>query len=149
MKHRRVDADESVKLSRTILRKVLEEKHAILSADAGSDVRIWARRPEVAKEINTDRTNREYLADVVLPPGVRATTDAAEALDGVTTVLLAVPSQKLRANIEQWTSLIDPGATLVSLAKGIEHVAFDRSGFRYHGRIKALADAAREAGLKF
>ncbi len=36
-----------------------------------------------------------------------------------------------------------------ALAAGIEAVAFDRSGFRYHGRIKALADAAREAGLKF
>lgn len=35
------------------------------------------------------------------------------------------------------------------LAVGVEAVAFDRSGFRYHGRIKALADAAREAGLKF
>ncbi len=34
-------------------------------------------------------------------------------------------------------------------AKGIDTVAFDRSGFRYHGRVKALADAAREAGLKF
>ena len=34
-------------------------------------------------------------------------------------------------------------------AAGIEQVAFDRSGFRYHGRVKALADAAREAGLKF
>ncbi len=33
-------------------------------------------------------------------------------------------------------------------AKGIDEVAFDRSGFKYHGRIKALADAAREAGLK-
>jgi large subunit ribosomal protein L18 len=32
---------------------------------------------------------------------------------------------------------------------GIDQVAFDRAGFRYHGRIKALADAAREAGLKF
>jgi large subunit ribosomal protein L18 len=34
-------------------------------------------------------------------------------------------------------------------AAGIESVAFDRSGYRYHGRVKALADAAREAGLQF
>ncbi len=34
-------------------------------------------------------------------------------------------------------------------AAGVESVAFDRSGFKYHGRIKALADAAREGGLKF
>lgn len=33
--------------------------------------------------------------------------------------------------------------------KGITQVAFDRAGFRYHGRVKALADAAREAGLRF
>ena len=36
-----------------------------------------------------------------------------------------------------------------ALAAGVDSVAFDRSGFRFHGRIKALADAAREAGLKF
>lgn len=36
-----------------------------------------------------------------------------------------------------------------ALSKGISVVAFDRSGFKYHGRVKALADAAREKGLKF
>jgi large subunit ribosomal protein L18 len=34
-------------------------------------------------------------------------------------------------------------------ARGVEQVAFDRAGFKYHGRVKALAEAAREAGLKF
>ena len=43
------------------------------------------------------------------------------------------------------------GATLAQRAKdaGIDAVVFDRNGFRFHGRVKALADAAREAGLKF
>lgn len=43
------------------------------------------------------------------------------------------------------------GKVLAEKAKsaGIESVAFDRSGFKYHGRVKALADAARESGLKF
>ncbi|MEM6394615.1 MAG: 50S ribosomal protein L18 [Planctomycetota bacterium] len=43
------------------------------------------------------------------------------------------------------------GSDVASQAKaaGVESVAFDRNGFRYHGRVKALADAAREGGLKF
>ncbi|MBI3216435.1 MAG: NAD(P)-dependent glycerol-3-phosphate dehydrogenase [Mycobacterium sp.] len=89
-------------------------------ADAGNDVRLWSRRPEVADEINTTRRNTGYLGDVELSAKVRATTDAAEALAGVTTVLLGVPAQSLRANLESWAPLLERNATLVSLAKGIE-----------------------------
>jgi glycerol-3-phosphate dehydrogenase (NAD(P)+) len=89
-------------------------------AEAGSEVRLWARRAEVADEINATHVNTPYLLGVTLPGAIRATTDAAEALDGLTTVLLAVPSQSLRANLEGWRGLIADGATLVSLAKGIE-----------------------------
>ena len=89
-------------------------------ADAGSDVRLWARRQDVEHEVNSAHTNSRYLGAITLPDTVRATTDPASALDGVTTVLLGVPSQMLRTNLEAWRAHIAPGATLVSLAKGIE-----------------------------
>lgn len=89
-------------------------------ADAGGEVRMWARRPEVADEINTSRTNSGYLPGVVLPAGIGATADAGEALDGVSTVLLGVPAQELRSNLQSWCGHIADDATLVSLAKGIE-----------------------------
>ena len=89
-------------------------------ADAGNSVTLWARRPEIAEEINADHRNRRYLGDTELPAEVRATSDPAKALVGMTTVLLAVPSQVMRANLTEWTDLIDDDATLVSLAKGIE-----------------------------
>jgi glycerol-3-phosphate dehydrogenase (NAD(P)+) len=89
-------------------------------ADAGNDVRLWTRRPELADEINGTRRNSGYLGDVELPAGIRATSDPADALQGACTVLLAVPSQTLRGNLEGWRGYIGDDATLVSVAKGIE-----------------------------
>lgn len=89
-------------------------------ADAGNSVTLWARRPEVAAEVNDTHRNSGYLAEVDLPKTIHATADAAEALAGACTVVLGVPAQSLRSNLERWTGLIDDGATLVSLAKGIE-----------------------------
>jgi glycerol-3-phosphate dehydrogenase (NAD(P)+) len=89
-------------------------------ADAGNDVTLWSRRRELADEINNTHRNPEYLGDVGLPTSVRATSDAGEALTGACTVLLAVPSQTLRANLTDWAGLLADDVTLVSLAKGIE-----------------------------
>jgi glycerol-3-phosphate dehydrogenase (NAD(P)+) len=99
---------------------------AKLLADAGGEVTLWARRSDVADEINSSRYNPGYLPGVQLPAGIRATADPAEALHEVTTVLVAVPAQTMRANLEQWTGLIARGATLVSAAKGIELVTLMR-----------------------
>ncbi|MBO0677270.1 NAD(P)-dependent glycerol-3-phosphate dehydrogenase [Mycolicibacterium sp. S2-37] len=89
-------------------------------ADAGNSVTLWARRPEVAAEINEQHRNSGYVGDAALPRSIRATCDAAEALDGACTVLLAVPAQTLRGNLLEWKHLIGDDVTLVSLAKGIE-----------------------------
>lgn len=89
-------------------------------ADAGRTVVVWARRPEIAAAVNERHCNPDYLPDVTLPAGMTATTNAAGALDGADAVVLAVPSQTLRANLATWRPLLPPGRTLVSLAKGVE-----------------------------
>jgi large subunit ribosomal protein L18 len=75
--------------------------------------------------------------------------------DGSTTIASASSTQALiksglmsTGNI---TAAVEVGKVIAqnAIAAGVTEVAFDRSGFKYHGRIKALADAAREAGLKF
>ena len=64
--------------------------------DAGgpeTGVTLWTRRPELAEQINSTRYNPDYLPGTLLPPGIRATADAAEALRDASTVLLGVPAQ--------------------------------------------------------
>jgi glycerol-3-phosphate dehydrogenase (NAD(P)+) len=89
-------------------------------ADAGGELTLWARRSDIAEQINTTRCNPSYLPGAFLPPSVRATADAEEALRGATTVLLGVPAQTMRENLARWAGLLSRDATLVSLAKGIE-----------------------------
>lgn len=89
-------------------------------ADAGSDVLLWARRPEVAAAVNDGGENPDYLPGVRLPDRLRASCDAAEALHRVGAVVLAVPSQSLRENLAGWQPLLPEDVTLVSLAKGVE-----------------------------
>jgi glycerol-3-phosphate dehydrogenase (NAD(P)+) len=89
-------------------------------ADAGTDVVLWARRREVAEAIAERRENPDYLPGVTLPRSLVSTSDPRLALDGATDVVLAVPSQSLRHNLTAWRGLIDPSATLISLAKGVE-----------------------------
>ncbi|PRX95654.1 NAD(P)H-dependent glycerol-3-phosphate dehydrogenase [Allonocardiopsis opalescens] len=93
---------------------------SMVLSDAGTEVSLWARRPELVRAVNERHTNPDYLPGVELPAGVRATTDAAEALRGADFVVLAVPSQTLRANLLDWVPHIPAGTTVVSLMKGIE-----------------------------
>jgi len=77
------------------------------------------------------------------------TADGSTVLASASTVQTAVAEGlKGKKNIEAAAKV---GRAIAEAAKaaGIDTVAFDRSGYRYHGRIKALADAAREGGLQF
>ena len=90
--------------------------------------------------LTVHRTPRHIYAQVIAPEGDRVLASAS-TLD-----------ESLRSgatgNIEAAKAV---GALVAERAKaaGVERVSFDRSGFKFHGRVKALADAAREAGLEF
>jgi glycerol-3-phosphate dehydrogenase (NAD(P)+) len=89
-------------------------------ADAGTDVVLWARRPELAESIRSTHENADYLPGVVLPDRLTATSDALEAVAGADFVVLAVPSQSLRDNLAAVAAGLAPGTVLVSLMKGVE-----------------------------
>ncbi|MDO9455508.1 NAD(P)H-dependent glycerol-3-phosphate dehydrogenase [Nocardioides sp.] len=99
---------------------------SIVLADAGNDVMLWARREEVAAAINEERENPDYLPGIQLPPAVGATSDVEKALHGADMVVLATPSQTLRANLTTWAPFIETDAVVVSLMKGVELGSLNR-----------------------
>ena len=105
--------------------------------------KVRAKITELAvNRLSVHRTPRHIYAQVIGP-------DGGTVLAAASTLESAVrKGVKFGGNVEA-ASIV--GARIAEKAKatGIDTVAFDRSGFRYHGRVKALADAAREAGLKF
>lgn len=73
---------------------------------------------------------------------------------GVTLVAASTTEKVLKENLKKTWDIAaakEVGKLVAerALAKGIKEIVFDRGGFKYHGRVKALADSAREAGLKF
>ncbi|WP_240607381.1 NAD(P)H-dependent glycerol-3-phosphate dehydrogenase [Cryobacterium aureum] len=93
---------------------------AKILTDGGADVVLWARRPELAREISEARRNSDYLPGVNLPVGLRATSRLDLALAGAEMVFVSVPSQSLRENLTQVEPYLAANAIVISLMKGVE-----------------------------
>ncbi len=95
-----------------------------------------------AHRLSVFRTPRHIYAQVISPDGGQVLAAASTVQDDIRKAV------KGTGNIDAATAV---GKAIAEKAKaaGISKVAFDRSGFRYHGRVKALAEAAREGGLDF
>jgi large subunit ribosomal protein L18 len=102
-------------------------------------VRIAEQR---ATRLTVGRSNSHIYAQIVAPTGDKVLVSAST---------LEADVRKDLKNGGNKAAAAVVGKRIAEKAKslGIEAVAFDRAGFRFHGRVKALADAAREAGLKF
>ena len=95
-----------------------------------------------ATRLVVSRSNCHIYAQIVAPTGDKVLASAST---------LEAEVRKDTKNGGNKAAAAVVGKRIAERAKslGIEAVAFDRSGYRYHGRVQALADAAREAGLKF
>ncbi|UJF24233.1 50S ribosomal protein L18 [Suttonella sp. R2A3] len=105
--------------------------------------RTRAKIREMGKpSLVVNKTPRHMYAQIISGSGDKVLASASTVQAGLREGL------KSTGNVEAAAKV---GAAIGEQAKslGLEDIAFDRSGFRYHGRVKALADAAREAGLKF
>ena len=98
-----------------------------------------------AVRLSVNRTNQHIYANVISGDGAKVLVSASTVEAEVRAQLGGAGKGGNKAAAE----LIGKRIAEKAKAVGIEKVAFDRSGFAYHGRIKALADAARAAGLQF
>ena len=95
-----------------------------------------------AVRLTVHRTNTHIYAQITTPAGDKVLAAASSA------------EKELRGELKHGANrkaaeLVGSRIAARAKEKGIERVAFDRAGYRYHGRVKALADAARAGGLKF
>lgn len=94
----------------------------------------------VVPRLTIHRTPRHIYAQVIAADGQKVIASASTVQADLKASL------KSTGNVDAATA-VGKAIAEKTKAAGIERVAFDRSGFRYHGRVKALAEAAREAGL--
>ncbi|MFS0781372.1 NAD(P)H-dependent glycerol-3-phosphate dehydrogenase [Bacillus sp. 1P06AnD] len=93
---------------------------AMVLADNSCDVRLWGNKPAQIEEINEKHTNGAYLPGISLPEGIKGFADLKKALDGVGTVILAVPTKAIREVVKQINETAQEPLTVVHVSKGIE-----------------------------
>lgn len=93
---------------------------AMVLADNGFEVMMWARRESAVREINDQHQNTRYIPDIHLPRSVRATTSIADAVRDRETVLFVVPSQSMREVARSAAIHLQKDALIVHASKGFE-----------------------------
>ncbi len=88
--------------------------------DSGQQVLIWGRNKKVVREINRRHSNRRFLKGIDLPKELKAPTDIKAVLEFADVIVLAIPSQTLRENLENWKGFFPTELPIISTLKGIE-----------------------------
>ncbi|TYR82578.1 NAD(P)H-dependent glycerol-3-phosphate dehydrogenase [Priestia megaterium] len=89
-------------------------------AENGHDVRIWGHRQAIIDQINSVHQNEKYLPGVELPSSIKGYTSIQEAIQGVETIILAVPTKAVREVLQSLVQVATRPLTIVHVSKGIE-----------------------------
>ncbi len=87
---------------------------------------LWARNPQLARDIEVDHRNTSYLPNVALPPQLRATSSLEEAVTDAEVVVMGVPSHGFRAVLADAAPFVSAGVPVISLTKGVEQGSLKR-----------------------
>lgn len=98
----------------------------LLAEHAGQDVSIWSRTPSHADAMQRDRENRRLLPGVLLPDRVFVTSEIGRAVEGCQFLVAAVPTQFLRASLQEVRPYLKMVPPVISVVKGIENSTFAR-----------------------
>ena len=98
----------------------------LLAEHPGQSVKIWARNPEHARDIEEHRENRRLLAGIQLPDAVHVTADIEEAVQGTDTIVVAIPTEFLRESLTAVAPALKQNRPVISVVKGIENETFLR-----------------------
>lgn len=99
---------------------------AHLIAQTGHNVRLWGRDEQVAASINEEHVNRRYLDGFGLHEDVVASTDLAATVDGVSYILMVLPSSAFRAVCQQLAPMLHPSQAIFHATKGVERESYAR-----------------------
>lgn len=95
-------------------------------SDAGHEVLIWGRNSAIVAEINSSKSNQNFLPGINLPENLQATDDVGAAFHFGESVVLAIPAQSLRENLRNWRVGFPVGRPIISTLKGIEADSMSR-----------------------
>ena len=122
---------------------MMQKKESRLRRSRATRVRIGLQK---ADRLTVSRTNSHIYASVISSADGKVLCSASTLEPEVRNQLASVKGKG--GNVSA-AKLVGTRLAAKAKAAGVESVAFDRAGYRFHGRVKALAEAAREAGLKF
>ena len=133
-------SDKNIEKTKRLVRRKYAIRKSLFGTEARPRLTIFRSDKHIYAQVIDDLSRKTLLS--VSDQAAAGATKAAKAAGGT-------KAEDAKGKKKDRAKLVGAAVAKKCLEKGIDKVVFDRAGYKYHGRVSALADGAREAGLKF